>query len=101
MAREPAPEVIVPFVIAQEYVAPAPASGTLALPEAPLQSDEGAVIVADGSADTATFAEPLAVHEAAVRTVTESATDPVTPAVNVTQRVPRPAVIVPPEMVHV
>jgi len=47
----PAPDVIVPFVIDQLYVAPAPAEGTEALlPEEFGQIDVGADIAAEGSA---------------------------------------------------
>ena len=59
--RALAPPVIVPFVIDQAYVAPAPASGTEAVsPVVPLQADAGAVIEAEGGGVTVTFALPLA-----------------------------------------
>jgi len=53
IVRVPAPAVIVPFVIDQEYVAPAPASGTDAVwPVALGQSVVGAVISEEGSGFT-------------------------------------------------
>jgi hypothetical protein len=49
----PAPPVIVPFVIDQLYVAPKPAPGTEALlPPELAQTEEGAVITADGTVPT-------------------------------------------------
>lgn len=55
----PAPVVIVPFVIDQEYAAPAPALGTDAVfPDEPAQTAAGAVIVAEGVGVTVTTALP-------------------------------------------
>src|SRR5437870_13486423 len=46
--RVPKPEAIVPLATLQEYVAPAPASGTVAVPNAAALMVEGTVIVAFG-----------------------------------------------------
>ena len=54
------------------------------------------VIVADGSADTATLAELVEEQPAALTTVTETLAEEPLPAVHVIARVPAPAVIVPP-----
>ena len=98
----PAPAVIVPFVIPHAYVAPAPASGTLAAcPVELVQTAAGAVIVATGSGLTVTFVEPFAEHPAAVVTVTVSCTGPVAAASNVIAAVPVPPVIVPFVIPHV
>lgn len=99
--REPAPPVIVPFVIVQVYVAPAPASSTeAAFPTEDAQTEDGAVMVADGRPLTATLVEPPEAHPAEVVTVTVSPTEPEAGELNVIARVPAPAVIVPPVMAH-
>src|SRR5512143_316729 len=60
MAFVPAPDVIVPFAIVQEYVAPAPAFGTeAARPLAFWQAAAGAAIVAEGTGVTVTVAPPV------------------------------------------
>ncbi len=98
----PVPPVIVPFVIPHVYVAPAPASGTLAAcPVVLAQTAEGAVIVAEGTGFTVTFADSLAEQPAAVATVTVSCTGPVAAASNVIDAVPVPPVIVPFVIPHV
>jgi len=56
IVRVPLPDVIVPFVIDQLYVAPAPAEGTEALlPGEFGQIDVGAEITTEGSARMTTF----------------------------------------------
>ena len=63
MLRVPLPAVIEPFVIDQLYVAPAPASATLAeLPVEDAQVALAVVIVATGTALMATSAEPPALQ---------------------------------------
>lgn len=52
-------------------------------------------MVADGSAMIVTLLDPLAPHPAPLVTVTESATEPETPAAKAMLRVPAPPVIVP------
>jgi hypothetical protein len=62
IAFVPAPDVIVPFVIVQTYVAPVPALGTeAARPPLFWQAAEGAEIVAEGTVLTVTVALPEAV----------------------------------------
>jgi hypothetical protein len=62
----PAPDVIVPFVIDQEYAAPPPAFGTEALlPGELAQTDTGAVMTEEGIGSTLTFALPEEVPEQA------------------------------------
>lgn len=91
----PLAEAIVPPVICQTYVAPAPASATLAAPAAFAQIDRGAVMAASGVGLMAIDALPVALHPAAVVTVTLSDTLPPAPALNETSR-PLAEVIVPP-----
>jgi hypothetical protein len=95
MLLVPVPAVIEPFVIDQVYVAPAPASTTLAeLPVERAQVALAAVIAADGTALIATSAEPLSLQPL-FETVTERCTVPDELAVYVMLRVPLPAVIEP------
>src|SRR5512132_3665318 len=54
IVRVPAPPVIAPPVIVHEYVAPAPASATEAVLDAPESMDGGTVIVAFGIGLTVT-----------------------------------------------
>jgi len=61
-----------------------------------LRTLDAEVIVADGSADTATLAELVEEQPAALTTVTETLAEEPLPAVHVIARVPAPAVIVPP-----
>lgn len=62
----PAPFVIVPFVIAQEYVACPPAFGTVTVFFVELaHTDAGAEMSAEGSESTFTFALPEEVPEQA------------------------------------
>ena len=62
IAFVPAPAVMAPFVIDQEYVAPAPASGTDAVfPVVDAQSADAAEIVEEGTGLTVTVALPDAV----------------------------------------
>jgi hypothetical protein len=58
MFAVPAPEVMVPFVSVQAYVAPAPALGTDPLFAAPMQIDAGAEMTAEGVRFTVTTALP-------------------------------------------
>jgi hypothetical protein len=97
----PLPDVIVPLVRAQAYVAPGPASGTEArLPVEPGQTDPGAVMVALGGATTVTVADPEALQPDGFVTVTASPTTPDAPAVNVIVGPVAPAVMVPFVIVH-
>jgi hypothetical protein len=79
----PAPAVIVPFVMFQTYVAPTPASATLAVwPVDDAQTAAAStVIVADGSGLIVTFVLDDALQLAAVVTVTLIPTGEVVPAV--------------------
>jgi hypothetical protein len=80
MLRMPLPAVIEPFVIDQLYVAPAPASATLAvLPAESAQVALAVVIVATGTALMATSAEPSALQPL-LETVTARCTVPDEPA---------------------
>jgi hypothetical protein len=65
------------------------------LPAEPAHTAAGALIVAEGSALTTTDCEPDAEQPVPLMTVTAKATTPVVPAVNDTDRVPLPDVIVP------
>lgn len=95
IAREPAPEVIVPFTMVQVYVAPAPASGVdAARPAEPTQAASGAVRVASGNALTATDAEPDELQPDE-DTVIESVTGAMPVGVKAIARVPVPDVIEP------
>lgn len=68
----PLPEVIVPFVIDQEYVVPAGPAGTdAALPVELAATDEGAVIVSAARLDTVTVCDTLAEQPFASVTCTE------------------------------
>jgi hypothetical protein len=79
-----------------------PASSTDAmLPAEPAHTTAGALIVADGGALMATDCEPDAEHPVPVMTVTPKVTTSVVPAVNDTDRVPLPEVIVPLAIDHV
>jgi len=98
IAFVPAPPVIVPFVIVQAYEPPT-TEATEAEPEAPLQIAAGAVIVAFGSALTATVAFALPLQVLLFVTVTPSETGP-DADVNVIVFVPLPLVIVPLVIVH-
>lgn len=101
MLAVPAPDVIVPLLMVQVYVAPEPALGTEAeLFLEPFRTLAAAVMVAEGSARMATFALPLAVQPAAVETVTEMVAEPPVPADQVIDGVPAPEVIVPPVTVQ-
>jgi hypothetical protein len=92
IAFVPLPDVIVPFVIVQEYEAPAIAA-TEAEPLAPLQIALGAVIVAFGRALTFTVELALPLQLLLV-TATPRVTGPELD-VNVIALVPAPLVIVP------
>jgi len=71
MLLVPAPDVIVPLVIPQAYVAPAPADGTEAFrPPAFGHAAEGAVIAAEGTGLTATVVVPAAEAQPLTVTVT-------------------------------
>lgn len=101
IAGVPAPAVIVPPVTVHEYVAPAPASGTLAaFPAEEAQTLVGAVITDDGALLTAVFAEPESLQPPADVTATETVVVPETPAVKVMLRDPAPEVSVPLTMDH-
>jgi D-arabinose 5-phosphate isomerase GutQ len=96
MVAVPVPLVMVPLVIPQEYVAPAPAFGTDAVcPDELAQTDDGAVIVASGSGSIVTLVELLVEQPAEVWTVTERPTGPEAEALKVMVEVPAPAVMVP------
>ena len=73
--------VMVPPVICQLYVAPVPASGTLALPVAPAQTSVGAVIVAEGFAFAVTTTASLGVLAQPRESVTTTWYEPLVVAV--------------------
>jgi hypothetical protein len=79
----PAPAVIVPFVRFQTYVAPTPASATLAVwPVDDAQTDAASTVIdAEGSGLIVTLVDEEALQLAAVVTVTLIPTGEVVPAV--------------------
>ena len=96
MLRVPCPAVIVPLLTIQLYMAPTPASGTLArLPVELTHTATGAVIVALGSGFTVTCRVPIALQPGKGVTVTFSVTGEVPLAVQVMLRVFAPLLIVP------
>jgi hypothetical protein len=101
MDSVPAPDVIVPFVMLQLYVAPACVGTDATLPVLEAQMDAGAVMVATGRGVMATFALPMEEQDAADVTVTVRATVPDAFAVYRMALVPDPDVIVPPVMPQV
>lgn len=94
MAFVPAPLVIEPLVTLQLYVAPLCAV-TLALADVEAQTDDGAVVVADGAALIGIVAFELLAQPLGAVTVIESATLPVDPGVKVMAFVPAPPVMLP------
>ena len=90
----PCPELIVPLVMLQAYVAP-PCRGTVALmPMALGQTLAGTLMATTGFALMVTLFVPLLVQPLAVTVIPRDIV-PDAPALNVIELVPLPAVIVP------
>ena len=90
-----------PFVTAQVYVAPGPASGTDARTFVALaQTVLSVVIAADGSAEMVLVAAFPAEHPFPACTDSDTVTWPLSPATYVSWGVPAPETMVPPFAVH-
>lgn len=101
MLGVPWPDVIVPFFRLQTYVAPGPASGTVAvLPVELRQAMAFAVISADGLSTIGMVTLEELLHPWPAVTVTPSVTEPDGPAVNLIAGVPADDVMVPPVIVQ-